>query len=226
MIFEVNPDSRRSRTTEVKPTNRLNMSIKKIRFLVAAAGLTLAGAAHAQPYLNGNLGTVEFPSSLSSSYTGSSFTLATDNLITSDDTDLAVVPLHSDAIASLITVSGLSTSPTPEDIDQFLLFSSPGVSPFTGPGTTPVNRFDFILTSITDVNPADGDFSGTGIFHDYTGGFSDTAGTVNIDFFSSPNAYSITLSALGTPAAVPEPSTLGLLATGLAGAWTLRRRKN
>jgi hypothetical protein len=137
-----------------------------------------------------------------------------------------IVPNKSDLTADSATLSGILSSSTPESIDEFFVFSSPDV----GGGTTRLNRFDFDLTSI--LYAGGGFFEGTGTLYDSTptGAFAPTAATFTLGFSSDPGDpidagnYSFTVAALGT-AAVPEPSTIGLVATGLLGLWTFRRRK-
>jgi hypothetical protein len=107
-----------------------------------------------------------------------------------------------------------------DSINNYLIFSSS--LPFTNDGTTPVNRFDFDLQTITEDSFNSGTgaalFSGTGTIVDTTGAFQNTPGQLTVSF-SAPDTYSLTLQA------VPEPATVGLAATALLGMWITRRRK-
>jgi hypothetical protein len=177
--------------------------------------LAMAAAADAAP-LTGSMGVVESPFEVpTSSYTSSSVTLNADNLITTALTgDLATqVPAHSDLTAYSSTISGLSTSPLTDSIANFFVFSSPDSTLATS-GTTPTNRFDFNLATISE--PVLGTITGTGTLVDTTGAFGSAPASFSVGF-SGPNNYSFTLST------TPEPASLSVLA--FAGISLIRRRR-
>jgi hypothetical protein len=133
-----------------------------------------------------------------------------------------LVPSNSLLFAySSSSISGLSSTPTALSINNFLIFSYP--EPGFGVSTTPVNRFDFNLSSIAETYTGNADdtavITGTGTIVDTTGAFQDTPGQVTIDFLH-PDLYQITLQA------VPEPGTISMVAAGLLGIWASRRRKS
>jgi hypothetical protein len=157
------------------------------------------------------------------SATSSSITLVTSNTIDFDSGGFAAsVPTNSLLmVRGDLTISGLSTTPLSDSINDFFVFSYP--APGVGIGTTPFNRFDFDLSSITETSYTGGanntaTFSGTGTIVDTTGAFQDTSAEFTVDF-EHPSQYLITLEA------VPEPATISLVTTGLLAAFALRRRK-
>jgi hypothetical protein len=177
-----------------------------------------AGAANAQIF-TGSMGVVANPfGTLTSSWTASTLTLNAINLITPSETGtfLAQVPSHSDLTAYATTITGLSTSPTADSIPDFFVFSTPDAF-FATSGTTPNNRFDFNLATITDVGG--GVFRGTGTLVDTQGAYANTPAQFTLSFSGAQN-YSFTM------AAVPEPSSFGLLFGGLGLlVWIHRARR-
>ncbi len=156
----------------------------------------------------------------SSSFTPSSVTLDGTNLILSTTQDFtSLVPAFGNLTGYNITITGLSSSPTSESISDFFVFSTADPD-FDASGTTPPNRFEFNLTSITEdyISSSDANFSGTGTLIDITSTYADTPATFSISF-SGADDYSFTVEA------VPEPTTISLFAAGILGALALRRRK-
>jgi hypothetical protein len=197
------------------------LSARKAAIVSSFAALSLAGAAFGAQ-VNGGLAVSPIGGG---SATSSSLTLQGSNLITQATGDfLTLGAIVSGLTASTSTVSGLSTTPTAESIPDYFVFASPSVfpPPFDGPGTTPSNRFDFDLTSLTETayNAAVGvsSFSGAGTITDSAGVYDPTPATFTIGF-SSPSNYSFTFNTV-----VPEPTTLGLAAISL-GALMMRRRR-
>jgi hypothetical protein len=152
--------------------------------------------------------------------------LNAQNLITTAESGdfAAQVPSLSDLTAYSTTVTGLSTSPLADSIPNFFVFSQPDAI-FGSSGTTPNNRFDFNLATITETSftsTSVASFTGTGTLVDTapSGAFDNTPAQFTLSF-SGPSNYSFTFAATS----VPEPTTLGLIATGLMGALSFRRRR-
>jgi len=195
------------------------MNIKTIQLLVSVASLAFVSAGNAQQ-INGGL-TVE-PVVVGSSWTSSTLTLDAVNYVFSTSGDFAsTVPTFGVLTADASTISSLSTSPTAENISDFFVFSGSGGG-FGALGTSPNNRFDFNLSTLTDVGA--GVFTGTGTVVDTAsiGAFAPTPASFTLGF-SGANNYSFSFDT--TPTAVPEPTTISLLVTGLVGALAIRRRK-
>jgi hypothetical protein len=199
---------------------------KSMQNLMTVAGLAFATAATAQQ-MNGSLGFVEYPiGSVSSTWTSSTLQLNSADLVNGSETGIfaSLVPVRSDVAGVATALTGLSTAPTTENINDFFQFSSPD-SVFGTLGTTPNNRFDFYLATITDVG--NDTFTGTGTLVDNTGAYASTPASITLNFSSPAGAplnegeYSFTLSA----EPIPEPVTINLLLTGLIGSWALRRHK-
>jgi hypothetical protein len=185
------------------------MKPKKYQMIGMAAYLALAGVAKAQ-FFTGSINAME-GSPLMGSFTSSSLTLDPTNIIIgTSGTFSSSVPFESDLTAYNDTITGLSSSPLSESISDYFVFSSP--DPLQSSGTTPNDRFEFNLTSITE--DVDGTFSGTGTLVDTQGLYAPTEAAFNLSFSSSDN-YSLTLEA------VPEPTTVSLLAVAMLSALTL-----
>lgn len=194
---------------------------RKAAVLSAFAALGLAGAARGA-MVNGGLSVS--PEGGSATVTSSSLALPATNIIFTATNDFLTLGASlSDLTASTATVSGLSNSPTAESIPDYFVFASPD-SFFGGTGTTPSNRFDFELTSLTETayNPTFGvaSFSGAGTVTDTANVYDPTPATFTIGFSSlSPSNYSFTFNTV-----VPEPTTIGLAAISL-GTLLMRRRR-
>jgi PEP-CTERM motif len=195
------------------------LSARKAAIVSAFAALGLAGAARGAE-LNGGL--TDSPIGTGSA-TPSSLTLAGSNIMFVATGDFLTLGAESsDLTSSTATVSGLSTTPTAEAISDYFEFATPDAV-FGGTGTTPPNRFDFELTSLTET-AYDGaptfvsSFSGAGIITDTDGVYDPTPATFTLGF-SGPGSYGFSLDTV-----VPEPTTLGLAAISL-GALGMRRRR-
>ena len=186
--------------------------------------LAFAHAATAAP-MTGSMGVVVYPfGTPSDSFSASSLTLNAQNLITTAESGdfAAQVPSHGDLTAYSTTITGLSASPLADSIANFFVFSTPDAILATS-GTTPNNRFEFNLSTITEtgyVSTSVASFSGTGTLVDTLGAFDNTPAQFTLNF-SGPSNYSFTFAATS----VPEPTTLGLVTTGLVGALSFRRRR-
>ena len=191
--------------------------MKQYPIIIVVANLALAGIVNAQSTLSGSISADNLDEN--GSFTSSSLTMDGPNLIVDTEGDFStLVPTLSDLTAYNLTISGLSSSPTSVSINNFVVFSSPDANTDAS-GTTPVNRFEFDLTSITEDFP-DSYFSGTGTLVDTSSvsPFANTPATFSLSF-SDPTDYSFTVEA------VPEPTTIGLFAAGLLGVLAFRRRK-
>jgi hypothetical protein len=138
--------------------------------------------------------------------------LAGTNIIFEATNDfLTLGAQFSDLTSSTTPVTGLSTVPTPEAITDYFVFASPD-SGFGGTGTTPANRFDFELTSLTETAYSSvtgvSSFSGAGTITDTAGGYDPTPASFTIGF-SSPTNYSFTFNTV-----VPEPASFSLVSVG------------
>jgi hypothetical protein len=194
------------------------LSAKQAAAVCVLAGLGLAGAARGA-MVNGDLAVTPYSAG---SATSSSLTLAGSNIIFTATGDfLTLGAQDSDLTSSTATVTGLSATPTSESIPDYFIFASPD-SFFGGSGTTPVNRFDFELTSLTETAytgaPAYvSSFSGAGIITDTGGVYDPTPATFTIGFSSASN-YSFTFGTV-----VPEPASFSLVSVG--AALLMKRRR-
>ena len=197
------------------------MSLKKLQILAAAASLAFVGAANAQQ-MNGSFAVADV-------YGGGSagpgtLTMFSTSLITTgiSGTFAGIVPALSDLTANTATISGIGSSPTPENINDYLSFSTPD-STFGGAGTSPLNRFEFNLSTLQTDGSGGGTYAFFGqgtLVDEQVGGFDPTPAEMTVSY-SGPGSYSFTFAAI----AVPEPTTISLFATGLLGMWSIRCRK-
>ena len=199
------------------------MKFIKLKFLSLLAGVVFVVPAGAQIYFTGSFSVSMWGSASTSYFNNSTLSLNAQNLITgTPQGTFALVPALSDLTANTITLTGLSTSPTVENIANYFVFSTPD-SMFATSGTTPNNRFAFNLATVTD--SGGGFFVGTGTFVDTAGYYADTPGLFTIGFSGSPNttgaAYSFTMAAQS----VPEPATMALFGCASLLPAVLRRRK-
>lgn len=191
--------------------------MKKLQLLLAGIILAFTCATKAQ-VLTGSISAWCDGSQANSS----PMSLFATNFITAATGDFAgIVPNNSLLTPYVGTISGLSTTPLAVSINNYFVFSSTGVEGLVQ-GTTPINRFEFNLATITEesYNPTTGaaTFTGTGTLVDSTGAFSSSPANFTVDF-TTANFYTLSLET------VPEPATLSLAAAGLLGALVLRRRK-
>ena len=194
------------------------MSLGKFKLLISVVGVALGCTAGAQS-LTGTLGVNELAPQ-NGSFTASSLTLNPTNLIMTASGNLGtLVSPMSDLEAYALTINGLSSTPLAVPINGYFSFSTTD-SNFGGAGTTPPDRYEFNLATLTEVaynSPNNANFTGTGMLVDTLGTYSSAPATFNLSF-SGPNNYSFSLIA------VPEPSTFALLLTGL-GAIAFRYGK-
>lgn len=196
------------------------MSMGKFKFLMVIAGVAMACTANAQ-YLTGALGVTE-ASPQDGAFTSSSLSLDPTNIIMSDSGVLgSLVPSFGDLLAYPGIITGLSTNALADPINDFFVFSTPDPH-FGSSGTSPSDRFEFNLATITEYsydNPAGtADFTGTGTLVDILGDYQPTSYTFNLSF-SGPNSYSFSFSS------VPEPSSFALMLIGLGAVMFLYRKK-
>jgi hypothetical protein len=173
------------------------MKSKNIPLVISLVSLAVASSANAALQINGGLAAGGTGAS-----TSSSLTLNALQLVEGTDGDLSVVQSGSGLTADTSTISGLSTTAEAVSVSDFFVFSSTLISP----GTTPADRFEFNLATLTETSDVGGlaDYSGTGTLVDTTGAFADTPATFTLSF-SGPAAESFSLDTVPSP--VPEPST-------------------
>jgi hypothetical protein len=173
--------------------------MKKLHLIASASAiLAVASSAHAT-LIDGGLA-----AGATGSFTSSSLTLSGTQFVESSSGDFSPeVQSLSGLTAYSSTISGLSSTALAVNIADYFSFSSTLIAP----GTTPSDRFEFNLTSLTETFFGSGiaDFSGTGTIVDTTGAFADTAATFTLGF-SGPASESFSMSTVAAP--VPEPTTI------------------
>jgi hypothetical protein len=190
----------------------MRFGISKLAVVVISSFILAAGARADQ--ISGGLAATDFGGG--GTYGADSFSLSSLNLITSTGGDfISTVPALSDLTANTTSFSGLSSTPQSVSVADYLVFSSPDAT-FGSSGTTPTNRFNFTLESLTEVAP--NAFHGAGTLYDSAGVYDATPASFTVGY-SGPASYSFSFSA--TP--VPEPSSVGLVAL-IVGGLALRRR--
>lgn len=191
--------------------------MKKLQLLLAGIILAFTCATKAQ-VLTGSISA----SCDGSQATSSPMSLFATNFITAATGDFAGIVINNSLLTPYVgTISGLSTTPLAVSINNYFVFSSTGVEGLFS-GTTPINRFEFNLATITEdsYNSTTGaaTFTGTGTLVDSTGAFSSSPADFTVDF-TTAKFYTISLET------VPEPATMSVAAVGLLGALMPGRRK-
>ncbi|HEX3624367.1 MAG TPA: hypothetical protein VH280_02970 [Verrucomicrobiae bacterium] len=176
--------------------------------------LTIAGSAKAALTMSGSLGVIDFPGG--GSFTSSSLILSPSTVISSTTgTFQSLVPLFSSLASYTGTLTGLSSTPKTEDIDNFFVFPASS------------DRFEFNLGALSETgynaNSQSASYIGTGTLVDTLGIYAVSPATFALSFSAQGN-YSFVLS---TP--IPEPNQYGIFsgvfAFLLASFGLLRRRK-
>ncbi|MGA2246086.1 MAG: hypothetical protein ABSH48_13890 [Verrucomicrobiota bacterium] len=201
------------------------MNKKAIQLIISVVSLAAVGSANATLTLQGGLA-----AGGTGSFTSDSLTLNALQLVESATGDFSpAVQSGSELTANTTTISGLSTTALVVSVPDYFSFSSTLIAP----GTSPSDRFEFNLASLTETSDSGGlaTFSGTGTLVDTTGAYASAPATFTLGFSGSAGE-SFSMDTEPSVAPVPEPSTLiagaaMLLPFGVGAFRALRKgRKN
>jgi hypothetical protein len=181
---------------------------KLLLSLVALSALIVAPALHATPI------TGQF------SVTGSSVQdNGTQLIFVPNSINVGSAGTITGSFTSLLTAGETGTITSPINYAAYV----PGSAALVfGSGST---LLTFTLNSITEVTAGSfGNFTGSGVITTAVAGFDATP--ANLLFSTQANGdVTFSATAIATPSAVPEPSTLLLLSTGLIGAAGVLKRR-
>jgi hypothetical protein len=189
-------------------TNSYTAITIAIRICLLATAIllsTVGGSARAALSMDGSLGVAEF--SYGGAFTSSSLVLNPSTMIIFETgTFSSLVPNLSELTSYTGTLTGLSSAPTTENIDNFFTFSTPN-SLVGASGTTPNNRFEFDLNTLSEAyyNGQFADYVGVGTLVDSLGTYASSPAQFDLSFSAEGN-YSFVLSTV----AIPEPYQYGI----------------